>query len=626
MNQPAPSTPSPDLLAQVALQTHSPVVITDARGLTQWVNAAFERMTGFDLASMVGRKPGALLQGPRTSAEAVREIRDRIAAREPVVGVELLNYDRQGRPYWVALDITPVRGAGGEVTHFISIQSLRSERHAADAQIARLTQRLALALDAAGLGVWEVADDDVGLRLDATAQRLLGVQAAGADSPVPWARLPATLAGLRAQLRRSMRDGTSVDTEAWFGDDSNRWRCLHFRGQRVQAAGEEGVVGVVADSTAVVEMQASAEAQSLQTMLDTERRDLLGRLRREMRDPLNGLLGFAQLLRMHTVQRDEQASIVQRIEHMESSAQRLLDMLDELIAAGAGDTDEGRALLQPVALRDAVQRFLPREVAVAPERSREALPVLWASPVLLRRVLSLAGSLGLAPGGAGSAPRLEWLGADALHRAGVSFLYPHRLGETSDGAGLRLALIRRLMSEMGGACEVMQVASGTRIDLRLRVAEGVRGDPAEAPRAPAPALASWSTRDDVAGEVLYVEDNAGNVALVEHALRSRPGVRLRVASNVDEAETLLARDPLPALVLVDLMLPGRSGRDLLQAMWDDPRLRGVPRVVLTSIDDFGREADLRQLGVSDYLLKPLRLNRLLDLVDTHLAAAPAKPP
>ena len=118
-------------LSLVASCTDNLVIITDASGRVEWVNQAFVRRTGFSLAELAGRSPGQVLQGPGTDPAAVGRIRQALQAgassRE-----ELLNYTRSGEPYWVALQITPVRGASGRLENFVSVQTDITEKKRQD--------------------------------------------------------------------------------------------------------------------------------------------------------------------------------------------------------------------------------------------------------------------------------------------------------------------------------------------------------------------------------------------------------------------------------------------------------------------------------------------------------------
>ncbi|MFN5155809.1 MAG: ATP-binding protein [Betaproteobacteria bacterium] len=109
-------------LSLVASCTDNLVVITGADGRVEWVNQAFVQRTGFGLDDMIGRAPGEVLQGPGTDPAAVARIRQALAAGLSV-REELLNYTRGGEPYWVALQITPVRGGSGRLEHFVSVQA-----------------------------------------------------------------------------------------------------------------------------------------------------------------------------------------------------------------------------------------------------------------------------------------------------------------------------------------------------------------------------------------------------------------------------------------------------------------------------------------------------------------------
>ena len=60
-------------LAQVAAHTKNLVVITDATGCIEWVNQAFEDRTGWTIEEVIGKRPGAILQGSDTDAETVQK-------------------------------------------------------------------------------------------------------------------------------------------------------------------------------------------------------------------------------------------------------------------------------------------------------------------------------------------------------------------------------------------------------------------------------------------------------------------------------------------------------------------------------------------------------------------------
>jgi len=115
-------------MSLVANHTDNLVLITDARGRVEWVNAAFTRHTGYPLSCMLGRIPGHVLRGPATDrAEVARLGREIRAGRS--VRSEIFNYRRSGIPYWITVYITPIRDEAGEIRRFIAVQSDSTALH-----------------------------------------------------------------------------------------------------------------------------------------------------------------------------------------------------------------------------------------------------------------------------------------------------------------------------------------------------------------------------------------------------------------------------------------------------------------------------------------------------------------
>ncbi len=119
------------------------ITIADARQEDTpliYANEAFERITGYDTEKIIGRNC-RFLQGEFTDPDTVARIRRAIDRREPV-SVELLNYRKDGLPFWNALDIVPVHGADGEVTHFLGLQRDVTQRREQEQRVAVLDRVL----------------------------------------------------------------------------------------------------------------------------------------------------------------------------------------------------------------------------------------------------------------------------------------------------------------------------------------------------------------------------------------------------------------------------------------------------------------------------------------------------
>jgi DNA-binding response OmpR family regulator len=104
--------------------------------------------------------------------------------------------------------------------------------------------------------------------------------------------------------------------------------------------------------------------------------------------------------------------------------------------------------------------------------------------------------------------------------------------------------------------------------------------------------------------ILIVEDDPDLVALLRRWLE-REGHRIEHAADGAAALEALGWNPLPHLVLLDVMLPKVDGFEVLRRVRADARTRNLPVMMVTS---FSRDADAargRELGAQDYLVKPL---------------------
>jgi CheY-like chemotaxis protein len=122
-------------------------------------------------------------------------------------------------------------------------------------------------------------------------------------------------------------------------------------------------------------------------------------------------------------------------------------------------------------------------------------------------------------------------------------------------------------------------------------------------------------------QILLVEDSPGDVRLTQEVLRdARIANDLHVVGDGEAAMAFLRRDgeyadrPRPDLVLLDLNLPRKDGREVLSEINGDPELRSVPVIVLTTSE---AEQDILrsyQLAANAYITKPIDLSELIAVV------------
>jgi chemotaxis family two-component system response regulator Rcp1 len=124
-------------------------------------------------------------------------------------------------------------------------------------------------------------------------------------------------------------------------------------------------------------------------------------------------------------------------------------------------------------------------------------------------------------------------------------------------------------------------------------------------------------------EILLVEDNPGDARLTREALRdARVRNNLHVAPDGVEALAFLRRQgkhagvPKPDLILLDLNLPKKDGREVLQDIKQDDQLRHIPVVILTTSQAERDIAESYRLRANAYVTKPVDLEQFLKVVQS----------
>lgn len=117
--------------------------------------------------------------------------------------------------------------------------------------------------------------------------------------------------------------------------------------------------------------------------------------------------------------------------------------------------------------------------------------------------------------------------------------------------------------------------------------------------------------------VFVVEDGHTEQAMIK-ALLGQAGLVVSVASNVDEAWNWLQNNALPNLIVLDIVMPGKSGLELCRMIQEHDKMKDVPIVFCSSkSEEFDRFWALRQ-GAKAYVVKPYAPKELLDTVFTHI--------
>ena len=224
-------------LALIAQETDNIVIITDQGGRIEWVNPAFTRCSGYTFDEVVGRKPGDILQGPDTDPETVRCISDALRAGQRI-RTEIVNYTKDGRPYWLDMQVQPIFNEQGQIQQFIAIESDITQRKLAEQALYASENRFRTLFHSAKDAIFIhdaegrliEANEEACRRLQYSHDELLRLQISDIDIPEITSLIPERMTVLLRQghhLFESIhrrRDGATLPVEI-------NARLFEYRGQ-----------------------------------------------------------------------------------------------------------------------------------------------------------------------------------------------------------------------------------------------------------------------------------------------------------------------------------------------------------------------------------------------------------
>ena len=491
-----PPTPMPgaedvirrlQMLEMIVDNTSNMVVVTDEDRRITWVNAAYSRTTGWALEECVGRRPGELLHGPQTSAQALSRLGALLRGPQAVRDFELLNYKRSGEAYWVSLNIQPIHDAGGRLTSYVSIQSDITERKKRELLTADLQHRLELAQRLARLGRIEHDIDTGRSRWTLEIYRILGRERDDQDrDAVEFMSCahPEDRHALQAALAAALHTGNELDVEFRVESASGTLRWVRCRGVPHPAPGGFAmpltltVQDVTIYKNLIEQRHRRNEDLNQQVKLRTQQleeacvslEEFSYALSHDLRTPLRHIAGFAELLKEEVGAGDIEGSlrycdkIVRAAVQMRSLIDGMLSfarlgrqgmkvedadmaaMVDDIVAMLAidGGLKKMRWQIQPglpkvrgdaVLLREVWSNLLDNAVKYASHRELIEIEVGWRSVT----------------DGTEFHVRDNGLGFEA-EQAGRLFGMFQRLHSDPrfEGAGIGLALVRRIVEHHGG--------------------------------------------------------------------------------------------------------------------------------------------------------------------------------
>jgi signal transduction histidine kinase/response regulator RpfG family c-di-GMP phosphodiesterase len=511
------------------------------------------------------------------------------------------------------------------------------------------TKILRSVLDSMGDGVLVTDDSGKMVLLNPAAEQMVGRAAAGTHQSEWVERYGIYLPGTdtlyptdKLPLARAMRGETADGIELYVRNPQRPDGMLvsvNIRPLRDDSGSTKGGVAVVHDITLArysenILRQAKEEAERA----NRAKSEFLSRMSHELRTPLNSILGFAQLLALADLAVQHQGNVQQILK----GGYHLLQLINEVLDLAR--VEAGRLSLspEPVQIKDAVKEALDlvrpiassQNITLSAEFSVEGDRCVQADRQRLKQVLLnlLSNAIKFNRSNGTVVLRCEEIQngrlrievedtGSGIDEEGLKKIFTpfERLSADRNaigGTGLGLALSKRMIEAMGGAIGVEStVGTGSRFYFELSLVESV----AE-PRVDGECHGGFASLGQAAsyqGTILYIEDNASNIRLIQQILERYPGVQLLEAMR-GELGLELANTHRPDWILLDLDLPDLGGEEVLRALQQQPRTQRIPVTVLSADATPGQIHRLKAAGAREYLTKPLDVRQIIQLLEDTL--------
>jgi signal transduction histidine kinase/CheY-like chemotaxis protein len=376
----------------------------------------------------------------------------------------------------------------------------------------------------------------------------------------------------------------------------------------------------------------------------------LANMSHELRTPLNAILGYSEML-TESAEETGQAEMVSDLRKIQTAGRHLLGLINDVLDLSKIEAGKMRLYLETfevrrvveeaaVTVRPAIEQKGNRLEVRCPEgigsiredvtKVRQVLLNLLSNAgkftengvvtLEVRRDVGNAGNwvfFRVTDTGIGMSPDQTAKVFEAFVQADAGTMKKY------GGTGLGLAITRKLCLLMGGDIEVESVPGrGSAFTVRLPgEIENFDGDATSVRLTTQTGLKIPFPGTGPARErplLLVIDDDAAMCDLMRR-LCERGGFDVVTAPDGDEG-LRLARERLPNVITLDVVMPGVDGWTVLGALRADPALSRTPVVVVTVVDD--REKGI-SLGASDYLVKPIDHERLLSVLAAHRAGAAA---
>ena len=617
---------------------------TDVNGLWIFLNKSWEEVTGFTVEESMGQLFANYVHPD--DRQRNMDLFHPLIMREKAYCRHQVRYlTKDGSFRWIEVFARLGLNEQDEITGTYGTLQDITERKEAEDNLKHISSRLALAVQAGGVGVWEYDVQNNKLVWDEQMFALYGLEGnnfVGAYSTWLEGVHPDDRERGNQEIQMALRGEREFNTEfrvVWPDQSVHNIKGLAVV-NRDSSGNPMQMIGTNWDITA----QKQSELEIIHARNEAEQANLaksefLSRMSHELRTPMNSILGFAQLIEMG----DLVPAHKKGIKHILNSGRHLLNLINEVLDLSRIEAGMLSLSLEPVRINAVIAEMIDmvqplanaRQIEIKVDNSpgydcfvrsdRQSFRQIMLN--LLNNAIKYNREGGtiwvktkiMAPNAEGIVLlriSVEDTGYGITKEDIPKLFKPFvRVGTgkvATEGTGLGLALVKKLIDVMGckvGVDSIVGVGTTFWIELPQSVSQLEN-------------IQRFSGSSDMErfeesqiGTILYVEDNSSNIELVEQILFNKRN-NIRLATNTVGQGTLqMAIQYAPDLILLDLDLPDIHGSEVLRILKSDPRTNLIP-VVIISADAMKSQIDKLMIGgASNYLTKPLDISEFLKLVD-----------